>query len=160
MILTYSCIFICSAIISYKLKQLSILYTVKRLSGASIYSTYKYLFNLLFYIQFVRRVNKFKSNVIIHKKYYDVTYRLPDGNSYVLKIKRSKRGPNRRNVKLYNKGLDITKTLKKYLGPNNDFHGLKYTPSVLGYDHICVRTDLDESFWSVDIKSNEIIRLS
>ena len=156
MILTFSCISVILVFI-YKSKQLNVLYNVKRASGASIYSTCKYLLDLLVYVTFVRRFNKYKSNVVIYRKYYEVPYRLPTGESYVMKLRRVKRGPTRKTVTVYDYGTDITKVLKKYLGPNNDFHGLKYTPSLLGYKYLTIKVETGDSYVLFNYKENDTI---
>ena len=69
-----------------------------------------------------------KTVVQIDKKTYEVRYVI-SGRPYIMRVK-PKRGPNRSVLQvLDNEDEDITDTIQMYLGPEENFHGIRYTPS-------------------------------
>jgi hypothetical protein len=71
----------------------------------------------------------------IHRNKYFVTYEF-EGKPYNILVCK-KRGPAKITSiygnKEYEDSENVYDEIKKYLGPNYDFHGIKYTPKCLGY---------------------------
>jgi len=67
---------------------------------------------------------------------YDVLYTLND-KLYKIRI-HNHRGPSTQKILqiVDENSLDVTLDLKEYCGPMEDFHGIPYTPSVLGFKEL------------------------
>lgn len=104
----------------------------------------------------------FKSNHLQHPKHknkYFITYNF-EGKNYNLLVSK-RRGPNN-IISIYgckteqDEPRDIYDEIVQYLGPNFDFHNIKYTPQCLGYYKItCYFMNDTEKSWTKD----EIINL-
>ena len=67
--------------------------------------------------------NKYEINYIIGNKLYKFHTKIKRGPSTILQIIDEN----------YN---DVTKLIKPYLGPNKDFHNIKYTPESFNFDEL------------------------
>lgn len=85
-------------------------------------------------------LNKFFNNSnIIHinkKQYIDFKYNLYS-QQYIYRLQINNDPIIFRNIQMLDENVnDITDRMLKYIGPNYDFHGLKYSPNDFGYDQI------------------------
>ena len=89
----------------------------------------------IFYLCIYQRITR---NIVwVNKNEFDIHYVFAD-KLYKLRIK-TKRGPchTRRVLQVINdKDEDITENILPYIGPYNDWHGLKYTPKDFDAGHI------------------------
>ena len=77
-----------------------------------------------FYLEFLQYMNN--SVVKINKNTYEVSYII--NNKLYKMIVRPERGPKSVTNIFDENDDDITHEIEPYLGPNNDFHGHKFTP--------------------------------
>lgn len=108
------------------------------------------MLNILYNYFYYYVSNYFKSELRPHpkkKNQYFITYDF-EGKTYNLLVSK-KRGPNKiisvcgkkETNSEFNNIYDI---MIQYLGPNHDFHGIKYTPSCLGM-HTIIFKFMDDS---------------
>ena len=134
-----------------------------KISIKSLYNKYYYkkprssikLINNMYYLSYV--INGKCYNIILPCKYLNSNFiKKPSSNIIKINDKYSLsynvNGINYNMVLPYNKninditkvvnenGTDITELFESYLGPCNNFHGFKYTPSTLGFDKIIIET--------------------
>ena len=124
----------------------------------------KYSYNIVENIVY----DKLCSNKIIHddivKRVYSISYRI-NNNVYNIPIIVDKKGKSffiKAETKKHNKIIDITTEFKKWLGPNENFHGYNIlTPSMLKYNNILLsyfNTELlDIDFYKFDKNQTIII---
>lgn len=71
----------------------------------------------------------------IHRHKYFVTYEF-EGKPYNLLVSKKRGPPTITSIygnQEYEDSVDVYEDIKKFLGPNFDFHNIKYTPKCLGY---------------------------
>lgn len=91
----------------------------------------------------------------IHRNKYFVTYEF-EGKPYNILISK-KRGPAKIigifGNQEYEKPKNVYEDIKKFLGPNFDFHDIKYTPKCLGYYCLtfCFSDDSEKTFIDNDV---------
>lgn len=88
-----------------------------------------------------------------HRNRYFITYNF-EGKPYNILISK-KRGPHK-IASIYGDGKDVFHHVQQFMGPNFDFHNVKYTPSCLGYKSLTFQymDDTEKTF-----KDDEIIEL-
>lgn len=72
----------------------------------------------------------------VKKHIYDIEYMI-HFNRYRIRVY-YKHGPSPFETFLTTDGTDITSEIQPYVGPNHDFHGIKYTPNDFGYENIII----------------------
>ena len=87
--------------------------------------------------------NKFEINYVLGNKLYKFQTKIKRGPATVLQI----------IDKDYN---DVTKLVKPWLGPNRDFHNIKYTPATLGFEELVFQMSTGEE---KTFSKSEIIEL-
>lgn len=76
----------------------------------------------------------YKSIEKVDKNKYILTYYLK-GRTYKVVVS-TRQGPSKIFQVLDKDDNDVTDVVEPYLGPNEDFHGLRVTPGDLGYDRL------------------------
>jgi hypothetical protein len=100
------------------------------------------------------KYNSNKNVKILNKNKYIIDYRYKN-NDYKVRLK-NKRGPSN-IVSIYDElGNDIYNMIKEYLGPNEDFHNIEYSPECFEKDKIIF---LLMNGNEIEFKNNEIIKL-
>lgn len=87
--------------------------------------------------------NIFHNSTRIRKNVYDIEYTI-HCKRYRFHVQ-YKLGPSRFRQFIADENVDVSETLFPYVGPNDDFHGIRYTPKDFGYDRICVHYQGDET---------------
>lgn len=95
----------------------------------SIISTFENLIKT-YLIQYVCTNSK-----MIKKGLYEIEYTI-HLKTYKIRIP-YKRGPSKYRAFL-NHEQNITSKIMPYVGPNDDFHNIPYTPNDFGYDHLTI----------------------
>lgn len=99
-----------------------------------------FLYLLIDYAKFRIRMNilnALQSGILVKKKensFIDLTYH-DDDEIYVIRMPK-RRGPRPFTKVLDHQGNDVTKYIKTYMGPNNNFHGVRTTPKLLGFESL------------------------
>lgn len=93
-----------------------------------------------FYLEFLQYINN--SVVKINKNTYEVSYII--NNKLYKMIVKPERGPKSITNILDENEDDITHEIEPYLGPNNDFHGHKFTPKFFCKKNIIIYKHGDE----------------
>ena len=75
----------------------------------------------------------------VKKHVYDIEYMI-HFNRYRIRVN-YKHGPPPFDTFLTKDGTDITSDILPYMGPNQDFHGITYTPNDFGYEEIIVESE-------------------
>lgn len=82
-------------------------------------------------------INTFSTGLIVrnkHNKFVDLIY-FDGDNKYKIRIP-TRRGP-RPFLKVYDgNDNDVTETINLFAGPYGNFHGMVYTPFLLGFEHL------------------------
>jgi hypothetical protein len=104
--------------------------------------------------------NKFwsKQNYIphpLHRNKYFVTYEF-EGKPYNILVSKTRGPPKITSIygnKEFEDSVDVYDEIKKYLGPNFDFHNIKYTPRCLGYFSLTfhLSDDSEQVFYEDDV---------
>ena len=79
-----------------------------------------------------KNLNDLLANSRYDKTRMDIFYRLPNGETYTLRIPRPKKGPRETLIKIYDGDNDVTPNLREFMGPGNNFHAIPFKPSIFG----------------------------
>lgn len=89
------------------------------------------------------------------KNKYEIKY-IIGNRMYKFHIKKS-RGPSSILQIIDENYNDVTKLVKPYLGPNNNFHNIKYTPESLNFDELVFQMTTGDE---LTFKNSQIIELN
>lgn len=79
-------------------------------------------------------------NITIAQSHYTVKYTFGYTN-YKIRLPRRRGPPKCLPVITDEQGQDITREIIEYMGPNMDFHGQSYTPTILGKSKIIIKNN-------------------
>ena len=89
-----------------------------------IHQLMKFTLNYL-YIYISQHI--FHNSILINKHIYDIEYSI---NCKIYRFRTSyKKGPSKYSQFIDHTGQDISEYIFKYVGPNDDFHNINYTPT-------------------------------
>ncbi len=99
----------------------------------------------------------FDSDVMLVKyktsmNHIDIDYEL-NGREYTIRIPQKRKLVLPVTTTFLHNGRDVTRTVKQFLGPSHNFHGIVTTPALLGYDSLATRyvSGNEDQFESDDI---------
>jgi len=117
-----------------------------------IHQFIQFIFN---YIYIYISQNIFHNTIVIHKHIYDIEYSI---NCKIYRFRTSyKKGPSKYSQFIDDQGNDISEDLFKYVGPNDDFHNIDYTPNDFDCSSITIiySDDTHKTFQNNDILSKQ-----
>lgn len=99
----------------------------------------------------IKILNLFQSGVLVKNKensFIDLIYH--DGYEVYVARFPKKRGPRSFTNIMDTNGVDVTSHVSIFLGPNNNFHGIKTTPAMLGFEGLTFEKNGASKFFSKD----------
>ena len=128
-------------------KNTSLIFLSKTLKLVLLFSYTLYKIKLMF-------INS--NSVVISKTCSEITY-YRGITQYKLRYPRNITGPRKIRKIITSSGTDITDIIFKYMGPDKDFHGIKTTPKLLGYQENIIVEYINKV---VEYKPDEHIEVS
>lgn len=119
------------------LNGIMVLYDMHYLKTKSVRKSLIRTFKTVVVIAYMMLYQKVQKNVLlIRREEYDVLYVLHE-QLYKIRV-HAKRGPHQRKIlQVINENdEDVTVDIQPYLGPQEDFHGILYEPSIIGYKQL------------------------
>lgn len=113
------------------------LYNMHYLKTGSIPHSVLHTVKTVLVIGYMIAYQKLQHNVVlVDKETYDVLYVLHE-QLYKIRI-HARRGPQRQRVLqiINDQDEDVTADVQPYLGPMENFHGIRYNPSMIGFPQL------------------------